>query len=42
MSVYLRTAQPLHGERNMGNDLLISRVELTPSFDRHVCPPMFT
>jgi hypothetical protein len=27
------------GQDNMGNDLLIGRLELTPVLDAHVCPP---
>lgn len=37
LSAYLRTAQSLPGQDNMGNDLLIGRLDLTPVLDAHVC-----
>lgn len=33
ISVYLRT---MHGQDDMGNDLLMARIALTPSLDAHV------
>jgi hypothetical protein len=37
LSAYLRTSQGLVGQDNMGNDLLIGRLDLTPVLDAHVC-----
>jgi hypothetical protein len=37
LSAYLRTSQGLLGQDNMGNDLLIGRLDLTPVLDAHVC-----
>ena len=37
LSAYLRTAQCLPGQDNMGNDLLMGRLDLTPVLDAHVC-----
>lgn len=37
LSAYLRTAQSLPGQDNMGNDLLMGRLDLTPVLDAHVC-----
>ena len=36
VSAYLRTAQSLRGQEDMGNDILMARVELTPVLDGHV------
>ena len=36
LSSYLRTAQGLVGQDNMGNDLLMGRLDLTPVLDAHV------
>jgi hypothetical protein len=36
VSAYLRTAQCLKGQDDMGNDLLIARVDITPSLDGQV------
>ncbi|EIN05527.1 Pkinase-domain-containing protein [Punctularia strigosozonata HHB-11173 SS5] len=35
ISAYLRTAQSLQGQDDMGNDLLIARGDITPSLDGH-------
>lgn len=38
VAAYLRTsASP--GKEDMGNDMLLARVDLTPSLDGHVCIP---
>lgn len=37
VSAYLRTAQCVQGQDDMGNDLLMARVELTPALDGRVC-----
>lgn len=36
VSAYLRTAQSVQGQADMGNDLLMARVDLTPMLDGHV------
>lgn len=36
VSSYLRTAAAVQGQDNMGNDLLMGRVDLTPMLDGHV------
>lgn len=36
VSSYLRTA-PAQGHDDMGNDLLMGRVDLTPTLEGHVC-----
>lgn len=36
VSAYLRTAQCVQGQDDMGNDLLMARVELTPALDGRV------
>lgn len=36
ISAYLRTAQCVQGQDDMGNDLLMARVDLTPALDAHV------
>ena len=36
VSSYLRTAAAIQGQDNMGNDLLMGRVDLTPMLDGHV------
>jgi serum/glucocorticoid-regulated kinase 2 len=36
LSAYLRTTQYMPGQDNMGNDLLIGRLDLTPVLDAHV------
>jgi hypothetical protein len=36
LSTYLRTSQGLVGQDNMGNDLLMGRLDLTPVLDAHV------
>ncbi len=36
VSAYLRTAQSLKGQEDMGNDILMARVDLTPVLDGHV------
>ena len=36
VSAYLRTAQSVKGQEDMGNDLLMARVDLTPVLDGHV------
>lgn len=42
LSAYLRTAQCLPGQDNMGNDLLMGRLDLTPVLDAHVrCPSTY-
>jgi len=35
VSSYLRTAAAVHGQDDMGNDLLMARVDLTPMLDGH-------
>ncbi|KAA1477804.1 Pkinase-domain-containing protein [Dentipellis sp. KUC8613] len=35
VSAYLRTAQCVQGKDDMGNDLLMARVDLTPALDAH-------
>ncbi|KAH7890401.1 kinase-like domain-containing protein [Phlebopus sp. FC_14] len=35
VSAYLRTAAAVHSQEDMGNDLLMARVDLTPSLDGH-------
>ena len=35
VSAYLRTAAPVQGQDDMGNDLLMGRVDLTPMLDGH-------
>lgn len=35
VSAYLRTTAA-QGQHDMGNDMLLARVDLTPSFDAHV------
>ncbi|KAH8103312.1 Pkinase-domain-containing protein [Cristinia sonorae] len=35
VSAYLRTAQSLQGQDDMGNDILMARVDLTPVLDAH-------
>jgi hypothetical protein len=37
LSAYLRTSQGMVGQDNMGNDLLMGRLDLTPVLDAHVC-----
>jgi hypothetical protein len=37
LSTYLRTSQGMVGQDNMGNDLLMGRLDLTPGLDAHVC-----
>lgn len=37
VSAYLRTAAAVKGQDDMGNDLLMGRVDLTPVLDGHVC-----
>lgn len=37
LSTYLRTSQGMVGQDNMGNDLLMGRLDLTPVLDAHVC-----
>jgi hypothetical protein len=37
VSTYLRTSQGMVGQDNMGNDLLMGRLDLTPVLDAHVC-----
>jgi hypothetical protein len=37
LSTYLRTSQGMAGQDNMGNDLLMGRLDLTPVLDAHVC-----
>jgi serum/glucocorticoid-regulated kinase 2 len=39
VSAYLRTAQCLQGQDDMGNDILMARVELTPVLDGQVGVP---
>lgn len=41
VSAYLRTAQCVQGQDDMGNDLLMARVELTPVLDGRVCISIF-
>jgi hypothetical protein len=36
VSAYLRTAAAVQGQDDMGNDLLMARVDLTPMLDGHV------
>ena len=36
MSSYLRTAAAVQSQDDMGNDLLMGRVDLTPMLDGHV------
>lgn len=36
VSAYLRTAAAVQGQDDMGNDLLMGRVDLTPVLDGHV------
>jgi len=36
VSAYLRTAAAVQGQDDMGNDLLMGRVDLTPMLDGHV------
>ena len=36
MSAYLRTAQSIRAKEDMGNDILMARVDLTPVLDGHV------
>lgn len=36
VSSYLRTAAAVQGQDDMGNDLLMGRVDLTPMLDGHV------
>lgn len=36
VSSYLRTAAAVHGQDDMGNDMLMARVDLTPVLDGHV------
>ena len=36
VSAYLRTAQCVEGQDDMGNDILMARVDLTPMLDGHV------
>lgn len=36
VSSYLRTAAAVHSQEDMGNDLLMARVDLTPVLDGHV------
>ena len=36
VSAYLRTAQSAEGHDDMGNDILMARVDLTPQLDGHV------
>jgi hypothetical protein len=38
LSAYLRTAQCMPGQDNMGNDLLMGRLDLIPVLDAHVRP----
>ncbi|KIP11302.1 hypothetical protein PHLGIDRAFT_141514 [Phlebiopsis gigantea 11061_1 CR5-6] len=35
VAAYLRTAQSVHGQEDMGNDILMARVDLTPILDGH-------
>ncbi|KIJ60779.1 hypothetical protein HYDPIDRAFT_138719 [Hydnomerulius pinastri MD-312] len=35
VSAYLRTAAAVHSQEDMGNDLLMARVDLTPALDGH-------
>lgn len=37
VSAYLRTAQCVNGQDDMGNDILMGRVDLIPVLDTHVC-----
>ena len=39
VAAYLRTAQSVHGQEDMGNDILMARVDLTPILDGHVSFP---
>ena len=39
VSAYLRTAQCVEGQDDMGNDILMARVDLTPMLDGHVSSP---
>jgi hypothetical protein len=41
VSAYLRTAAAVHGQDDMGNDLLMARVDLTPMLDGHVGTVVF-
>ena len=36
VSAYLRTAQSVRGKEDMGDDILMARVDLTPVLDGHV------
>lgn len=36
VSAYLRTATVVQSQEDMGNDLLMARVDLTPALDGHV------
>ena len=36
VSSYLRTTAPVQGQDDIGNDLLMARVDLTPALDGHV------
>lgn len=36
VSAYLRTTQCVNGQDDMGNDILMARVDLTPQLDGHV------
>ena len=38
VSAYLRTAQCVQGQDDMGNDILMARVDLVPVLDAHVRP----
>ena len=40
VSAYLRTAQSVQDQEDMGNDILMARVEMTPVLDGHVCSPI--
>lgn len=42
VSAYLRTAQCLQGQDDMGNDILMGRVELTPVLDGLVRDDLFS
>lgn len=36
VSAYLRTAAAVHSQKDMGNDLLMARAQITPALDGHV------
>jgi hypothetical protein len=40
VSAYLRTAAAVQGQDDMGNDLLMARVDLTPVLEGHVRHPI--